>query len=71
MQIEKITWETYTPNEFPCMVCNKNRAEWRGQFGHKEVTVNLCLCNVCINLPETELIERIFGEYRIKHHKRN
>ena len=59
--MEKITWKIYTPDEFPCMICDKNRAEWKGQFRHKGTTVNLCLCNVCANLPHVELMEKIFG----------
>lgn len=65
MQIEKITWETYTPNEFPCYVCNKNRAEFRAKLQHKGVRVNLCLCASCVNLPEIELIETIFGKEEV------
>ncbi len=62
--MEKITWKMYVPDEFPCMVCHKNRAEWKGQFRHKGTTVNLCLCNSCAGLPEVELMERIFEEVK-------
>lgn len=62
MQIEKITWKTHTPAKFPCFICHQNRAEWRGQFRHEGITVNLCLCNLCACLPESELIAHIFKE---------
>ena len=62
--MEKITWKFSEPDEFPCMVCHKNRAEWKGQFRHEGTTVNLCLCNACAGLPEVELMERIFEEVK-------
>lgn len=61
MEIEKINWEGFRPSSFPCAVCEKNEAEVKVKFQHKEHTVILCLCTVCVNLPETILIERIFG----------
>ena len=62
--MEKITWEFSEPDEFPCMSCGQNRAEWKGQFRHRGVTVNLCLCDLCANLPEIELMKRVFGEVK-------
>ena len=62
MQIEKITGKLSIPNEFPCIACNNNRAEFRGTVQHKGITVKLCLCPVCVNLPEIVLIETIFGK---------
>lgn len=61
IEIEKITWEGFEPADFPCAACDKNQAVVKRTFRHKEITVKLCLCTVCVNLPETILIERIFG----------
>ena len=61
MEIEKINWEVSEPADFPCFVCEENRAEFKARLQHRGVTTSICLCSVCKNLPETVLIERIFG----------
>lgn len=61
MRKEKITWELSEPTDFPCMLCGKNRATWKVQLRHNEVTLNLCLCNSCSLKTEAELIEELFG----------
>lgn len=61
IQIEKITWEAFEPTSFPCFVCKGNKAEFKMQLQHKGISVTSCICQVCANLPEAELVERILG----------
>ena len=69
MQIEPIVWKFTMLGSFPCFHCNENRAEFRVKLQHKSVRVNLCLCPSCVNLPEIELIETIFGKAEVKNEK--
>lgn len=66
MQIEPLVRKFFVPSSFPCFHCNKNRAEFRAKLQHKSICVNLCLCARCVNLPEIELIETIFGKTEVK-----
>jgi len=63
MEIENLNWEMSELQMRPplCAVCEEKAAELKVTFQHREVTVKLCLCPECVKLPETILIERIFG----------
>jgi hypothetical protein len=62
MQIKPIVWKFTMLGSFSCYACNKNRAEFRAKLQHKGIKFNLCLCKICVNLPEIEVIETIFGK---------
>lgn len=55
MQIKPMRWKEHA---FPCFHCRQNLAEFEAVLRFDEATVNQCLCNVCINLPETIILER-------------
>lgn len=61
MEIERIVWERVKPDSFPCFACQEKEAEFKAKFQYEEIPVNLCLCQECVKLSETELIEKIFG----------
>ena len=56
MKITQITWETFRPLEFRCMVCNKNEATLIVHQDNWQIPV----CQFCAQLSWDEIINKIF-----------
>lgn len=64
--IKKITWRTwkpFKPNDFPCMICKDEIAEYSVNIKDKDspLLMNLVLCGKCKDLPEDVLRDKVLG----------
>jgi len=60
MQLKKITWKILPDTGNPCKLCHEHEATW---FATMQInpfgSITLPLCDECVTVPETEIIERI------------
>lgn len=56
-----LVWKMSPPVEFKCFMCREEEAEWKVGMRKGEVSVNVCLCNVCAILPEWVIGDRFLG----------
>jgi len=60
MQLKKITWRVLPAVGNPCKLCKQYEATWFATMQINEAgSITLPLCAFCVNIPETEIIERI------------
>jgi len=60
MQLKKITWKILPDTGNPCKLCRKNEATWFATIKINDAgSITLPLCDECVTVPETEIIERI------------
>jgi len=60
MQLKKITWKVLPDTGNPCKLCRKNEATWFAIITINPAgRVTLPLCDECVIVPETEILERI------------
>jgi len=55
----KIKWEAQEPDIWPCFLCGKNKATIDIKLYRWGTTITSHICNVCSNLPDTILEDRI------------
>ena len=60
MILKKITWRVLPAVGNPCKLCRKNEAVWFATITINPAgSITLPLCDECVTVPETEIIERI------------
>ena len=65
MQLERITWKILADAGNPCKLCRKNEAAWFATIKINESgSITLPLCVFCVDVPETEIIDRVLGGRR-------
>jgi len=61
IQKERMRWRHGVPKVFPCMICRRERAEFRYSFGYKSMVVKVVLCGRCVELDVTVIAEEFVG----------
>ena len=59
--IHKVKWKMERPESFPCFMCRERYGEWMVKMERDLVTVNLVLCDGCVDLPSGEIAEHFLG----------
>ncbi len=60
LKIEPLVWKFYDGVE-PCFVCHENGsvATWKAQLEHRDMIVNLLICDGCKGLEAAEMLARV------------
>jgi len=63
--VEDLTWETFRPDDFPCMHpdCPAQATKWVCLGNGDGTAMNLCLCESCSKRSADELLEVFNGTH--------